>query len=665
MNLLQFWNESFRLLGIRHALLPEERMGPVVEAAEADALLAGGSSIEQLPEAAQRRLREVDEGLQRLSRGWKQAVNESSQLPPFREAASAFALDEFELLVLGAALYAAMDARHARLLTVVQGAQERSWPTLELLSRVLNTTPHVLEQQCKQSVLLRAGLLHWVASPTASDRAAMGELALRPHRLLLQPRAPRRLETLATDPWLQEAGCLAIHADAAADVQAYLKTRVGSLPVVAAASPQEQGLSALQDAALQAALNGGVLLIEGWAAWCQAASPAAVLGTLLAFPIPIAVRVGNGEVAPRAFADRPVVHEQVEAPERAQRLELWTLAMKGSHAPKRLLQTVAKEFPLHAAEIQTIAKNARAQARVEARRVDAGILQAEIRRLQQRPQGGLARVIQPQRGWDELVLPQATLERLREMSAWAQHQHRVREEWGLQRFSPRDRGITALFSGPSGTGKTLAAEVLAYELGCDLVHVDLATVVDKYIGETEKRLRQVFDSIRQGTGVLLFDEADALFGKRTEVRDSHDRYANLGISYLLQLLESFEGIAILTTNLKQNIDPAFLRRLRFSVGFAAPEAAQREALWKHFLSADFPVERLDVAALASHFELTGASIRNVVMRAAFRAAADDAPVDHRRLLGAIRDEYGQLETVFDARTSDRFLAAVGAQGAEA
>jgi len=203
-------------------------------------------------------------------------------------------------------------------------------------------------------------------------------------------------------------------------------------------------------------------------------------------------------------------------------------------------------------------------------------------------------------------------------------------------------GVAALFAGASGTGKTMAAEVLAQELRLDLYRIDLASMVSKYIGETEKNLRKVFDAAEESGAILLFDEADALFGKRSEVKDSHDRYANIEVSYLLQRVETYRGLAILTTNLKSAIDSAFLRRLRFLVQFPLPDAVQRADIWDRMFPEHMPTQGLEIAKLAK-LTIPGGSIRNIAMNAAFLAADAASPVKMKHLLAAARSEFAKQE----------------------
>ncbi|MER6624103.1 ATP-binding protein [Streptomyces sp. NPDC000931] len=250
-----------------------------------------------------------------------------------------------------------------------------------------------------------------------------------------------------------------------------------------------------------------------------------------------------------------------------------------------------------------------------------------------------ARRIRPAVTWDDLVLPEAPLDQLRELARRARHRDRVLGDWRLSAGGGRGRGVLGLFAGESGTGKTLSAEVVAAELGLDLYVVSLSSIVDKYVGETEKNLERVFSEADRTDAVLLFDEADAVFGKRSEVKDAHDRYANMESAYLLQRLESFDGIALLTTNLRANIDEAFTRRLDLVVDFPFPDAGQRLALWRHSLSRVPCADGVDAHGVARDFELAGGSIRSAVVTAAYAAADRGGPVSTADLLEGARREY--------------------------
>jgi hypothetical protein len=249
--------------------------------------------------------------------------------------------------------------------------------------------------------------------------------------------------------------------------------------------------------------------------------------------------------------------------------------------------------------------------------------------------------------WRDLVLPAPLLTTLRDIATSVRYRTRVYDDWGFSARDSRGLGVTALFSGSSGTGKTLAAEVIANELQLDLYRIDLSGVVSKYIGETEKNLRRLFDAAEDGGAILLFDEADALFGKRSEVRDSHDRYANIEVSYLLQRMEQYRGLAILTTNLRDALDPAFLRRLRFAVHFPFPGPADRAEIWRRVFPHALPTDGLDVEKLA-RLSIAGGNIRNIAVNAAFGAARDETPVTMRLLLDAARAEFAKLEKTLAA-----------------
>ncbi|HEX3250332.1 MAG TPA: ATP-binding protein [Pyrinomonadaceae bacterium] len=254
----------------------------------------------------------------------------------------------------------------------------------------------------------------------------------------------------------------------------------------------------------------------------------------------------------------------------------------------------------------------------------------------------LAQRIVPAAAWGDLVLPDSQSRSLREISAHVRQRARVHGDWGFAAKGERGLGISALFAGTSGTGKTMAAEVLANELRLDLYRIDLSQVVSKYIGETEKNLRRVFDAAEDGGAVLLFDEADALFGKRSEVKDSHDRYANIEVSYLLQRMEAYRGLAILTTNLKTAVDTAFLRRLRFVIEFPFPDATHRAEIWRRIFPAETPTQGLDISRLA-RLSIPGGNIRNIALHAAFLAADAGSAVTMTHLARAARSEYAKLE----------------------
>ena len=254
----------------------------------------------------------------------------------------------------------------------------------------------------------------------------------------------------------------------------------------------------------------------------------------------------------------------------------------------------------------------------------------------------IARRIEPAAHWDDLVLPERERKTLLAIADQVRHRPTVCGDWGFSEKGERRLGFAVLFAGPSGTGKRLAAEVLATELRLDLYRIDLSAVVGKYIGETEKNLRRIFDAAEAGGAVLLFDEADALFGKRGEVKDSHDRYANIEVNYLLQRMESYRGLAILTTNREEDIDRGFLSRMRFIVRFPFPDAAMRAKIWKRTFPPRTPLDALDFARLAQ-LEVSGGSIHDIALNAAFLAASSGCGISMGHLKDAARAEYARLD----------------------
>jgi hypothetical protein len=333
---------------------------------------------------------------------------------------------------------------------------------------------------------------------------------------------------------------------------------------------------------------------------------------------------------------RPALCYAVRRPAQESQKGLWQAALgSASAALDGQVDGVAAQFRFSARTIARVASG------VSARDGFESLWQACRETAPSRLEA-LAQRIEPTAAWHDLVLADAALDTLRQIAMHVRHRLEVHDGWGFARKSARGLGISALFAGESGTGKTMAAEVLARELELDLYRIDLSAVVSKYIGETEKNLKQVFDAAEESGSVLLFDEADALFGKRSEVKDSHDRYANIEVSYLLQRMEIYRGLAILTTNQKAALDHAFRRRLRFIVEFPFPDLQEREAIWRRIFPAETPLDGIDYSSLA-RLNAPGGVIRNIALNAAFLAAAENGPVAMRHLLRAARTEAGKRE----------------------
>ncbi|WP_416985565.1 ATP-binding protein [Streptomyces sp. T028] len=381
----------------------------------------------------------------------------------------------------------------------------------------------------------------------------------------------------------------------------------------------------------EARLTGRAIVVTG-----LTEQPAPLVAALTAAPDVTVLLADPRPYDPHWSPTDPLV---LDAPRRrAGGTTAWETELGASHVLFDLAATVAP-YRLGGDRVARAAQAARALAAFE-----GGPLTADHVRLAARQQSasGLerhARRIRPDVGWTDLVLPDRPLAQLHELALRARHRDRVLGDWRLSAGGGRGRGVLGLFAGESGTGKTLSAEVVAAELGLDLYVVQLSSIVDKYVGETEKNLERIFTEADRTDAVLLFDEADAVFGKRSEVKDSHDRYANMESAYLLQRLESFDGIALLTTNLRANIDEAFTRRLDLVIDFPFPDQEQRLALWRHGLAHVPCAEGVDPAPLARDFELAGGSIRSAVVTAAYLAAGRGEPVGDGDLLEGARREY--------------------------
>jgi len=389
---------------------------------------------------------------------------------------------------------------------------------------------------------------------------------------------------------------------------------------------------------LQRLVRETVLARAGWVLDVDDAPAATVaeLGRALAgteAPVLLVASTRPGGAALDALGLAVVEVPRLGAGERRAALA-GALAAAGARTSDDALDAAAGTFDLALPDVDAVAAE-----------VAAGVgLWAACRHRPRADVGALARVRSARARWDELVLPARQLEQLRALAAAVRHRTTVLDAWGFGARSDRGRGTTALFAGDSGTGKTFAAEVIAHDLDLDLVHVDLSQVVDKYLGETEKRLARLFDAAEDGGMVLLFDEADALFGRRSEVKDSHDRYANVEVGYLLQRLEAFGGLAVLTTNARSALDPAFTRRLAVVVDFPYPDRAARERMWEQSLPAALPRADVSTAALAAA-DLSGGAIAAAALQAAYLAAGDGGALTGSHLDRAVRWELAKTGRV--------------------
>jgi AAA+ superfamily predicted ATPase len=354
---------------------------------------------------------------------------------------------------------------------------------------------------------------------------------------------------------------------------------------------------------------------------------------------------------------------ELPAPSYSEREQLWARRLGAESPGQSLIEAAASTFRLSPGQIRDAAAMARDLARWNGVPLSAAEIYAACRAQSSGKLDSLANKIATTYRWDDIVLPADQVAQLREISLQVRHRRTVLERWGFDRKLAMGKGVNVLFAGQSGTGKTMAAEIIAADLGLDVFKVDLATMVSKYIGETEKNLDKVFQAAREANAILFFDEADAIFGKRSEVKDAHDRYANIEVGYLLQKMEEYDGVVILATNLKKNLDDAFVRRLHTTIDFPFPEEEDRLRIWRKAFPEQAPVaEDVDLAFLSRQFKLAGGNIRNIALMAAYLAADDGGSITMVHIVRAIRREYQKLGKLLTEADFGRYLPLVRAAG---
>ncbi|WUH78922.1 ATP-binding protein [Streptomyces sp. NBC_00435] len=602
---------------------------------------------------------------------------------PLDLLATRFALAPLDLDLLLVALAPDLDIRFEQLYGYLNDDLTRRRPTVALALELCGRTGVAAARlRLSPAAPLVAGGLLEVTEP---ERPPLSRVLAVPDRVTAHllgdaspdPRLADVLGEAADDPAVDPAELHRAVA-AAGSGTGHVHLRGGGDPVgLAAAALRARGLSplALDAAALahhartvpelagavarEARLTGaGVLLGPVEELPDKPDERARVLRTLCTVlrGIPL-FTYGAGGWEPAWTADTPVTLT-VAAPSPDRHVVRWRHALElaagkrgeagelgevGEAGEADALARSVSAHRLDAGQLRRAADTAVRTAALDGRPVSPDDLRSAVRAQNGAGLARLARRVEPAVGWDDLVLPAPTHRRLRELAVRARHRDQVLGQWGMRPGGGRGRGVIALFAGSSGTGKTMSAEVVAADLGMDLYVVDLSTVVDKYVGETEKNLERIFTEASAVNAVLLFDEADAIFGKRSEVKDAHDKHANMESAYLLQRMESFDGIAILTTNLRANLDEAFTRRLDVVADFPVPDATQRLALWERCLGDRLPrAGDLDLGFCADRFELAGGSIRSCAVTAAYSAAASGEPVTMPQVVTAVAQEYRKL-----------------------
>ena len=581
-----------------------------------------------------------------------------AELPPLQASSQLAALIALfglcdvaaDLLLL--ALAPDCDPKYATILAYLNDDVQRRWPTVDLARRLFGASDELSAALDPAGPLFGTGLLVPAAAGEARGAFSLVDFAPNPvvsaHLLGAAVRLPPGVAML--HPASEQAGRLddvaamlaaggrpiavltgrkmAGRSEAVLGLAGRLRCPVVRLNLGSDASP----LTSLRDAGLAARLAGALLLIDP-----GPAGLAPVASALRDLPVPVFVLAEEGEPWRPALAGCVALEVPFPPLGRDESRRRWAGALQraGLMSEAAAQQDVADRFRLSARQIQAAVESLRLKCRLvpgQRGSVGAASLQAAARDQASSGLSALAQPVAPRHGWADLALPLSCQRQLRQLAGAIRHRARVFGEWGFGGSA----GLIVLFSGGPGTGKSMSAGVLAREAGLDLWRIDLSTVVSKYIGETEKHLERVFTLARDGNAILFFDEADALFGKRSEVKDAHDRYANIEVAFLLQRLEAYDGVAILATNMARNVDRAFSRRMHFVIEFPQPDATLRERLWRQALPPEAPVAPdIDFGFLAHQFAFAGGDIRVAALDAAFAAAAADAPIGMTLLLQAV------------------------------
>jgi ATP-dependent 26S proteasome regulatory subunit len=634
-------------------------------------------SFSQIQSAAEQQARDLAE--MALQRG---------RLTRLQHLVNVFGLDRFELDVLLISFAPFLDPRYERLYGYLQDDVTRKHASinlaLDLLSEPGAGRLKYLAYFADDARLFRNRLLELMPnSGEGGDTPLLSRMLrpdvavitwllggyqpheeLRPHTQLLLPQENEEDRLLAGVSWpdiewaVAQEPLLVFYGPNKAAQQATARLvavsakrpliSVNLQSVVAAdQSPHSAVVLALRDARL----IGAIPFLVNWDACLVEDSPSpGLLAELLAYPRLTIIAGEQSWLARDVARSRNLLWTEFPVPTYPQRKGLWHHFISRKQLPSDLdLDTLAGQFILTAGQIRDAVATARDIA--TSRRDDAIQLVdlfAAARSHSNPHLSGLARKIEPRYTWEDIILPKDQLGLLYEIVDTVHERPKVLEEWGVAKKLAASAGVTVLFAGPPGTGKTMAAEVIAGQLRLDLYKIDLSTVVSKYIGETEKNLERIFSEAQSSNAILFFDEADALFGKRSEVKDAHDRYANIEISYLLQRMEVYDGVTILATNLRANLDEAFTRRLQFAVDFPFPEEEYRLRIWETLFPKDVPCSSdIDLPLLAHRFKLAGGNIRNIIVNAAFLAAADGGLLTMGHFFHSTRRELQKMGRLVD------------------
>lgn len=608
---------------------------------------------------------------------------EKNQGLPLVRLASLFSLTRFEVDALLICLAPMMDMRYEKLYGYLQDDVTKKQPTLNLILNLLcNPGIHRMAQLqyfSEQATLMKYHLIEKVdhsgdkiPSPLAQALrvdttifswllgkyhipAYFGEHASISHpekndldALLAHPSLSELALNTQPAPVLVFTGQDTTSQNATARaIAAHMERSLLHVDLNAIVDQNVPPLQALRLCLRDALLVHAIPYISDWdVTITDGAIAPSILTEICEFPDIIIVGGKESWQARGIERQRLLFWLNFNVPDYAKRHALWahfTSVSSEQELADQSIEALAGQFALSSGHIRDAVATAKDRAAQRGSHVERQDLFAAARAHSNPRLAILARKIDPRYGWEDIILPADQLTQLREMIATVQSRPVVLDKWGVGKKLVASRGVTALFSGPPGTGKTMAAEIIASGLGLDLYKIDLSTVVSKYIGETEKNIERIFKEAEQSNAILFFDEADALFGKRSEVKDSHDRYANIEISYLLQRMEAYDGVTILATNLRANLDEAFTRRLQFSINFPFPEVEDRLRIWKTLIPGEVPIEEdIDFDYLAERFRFSGGNIRNVIVNATYLAAADGGLVTMGHFLHGTRRELQKM-----------------------
>lgn len=625
----------------------------------------------------------------------EQAVQHIRQTAPtpsrLDQLAAAFDLDPFDLDVLLIALAPTLDTRYERLFGYLQDDITRKRPTINLtLDLLIGSGPqrlahlahfseaaplfkyHLLERAAETTANKPTLLSHFLVPDETIVAWLLGHYAPRSdlgaHVRLLTPHLNVTDNLLAAENFSElERGLqnetqawplvafygvdLTSQTAAARQVAGRLNRDLLQVNLSGIVTPETPPAQAVALALRDARLIGALPCLLGWdACLSDGAPPADVLAALCDYPDLVIVAGRSTWQARGISRNRPLLWLEFPVPSYGQRRNLWTHFVAPDSIDDPTFTGLAGQFFLTAEQIRDAVASARdaAASRTPAGPGPAATLTPEdlfaAARAHSNPNlAGLARKITPRYKWSDIILPDDQITILHEVVSTVRGRPKVLEDWGVGDKLSASAGITILFAGQPGTGKTMAAEVIAAELGLDLYKIDLSTIVSKYIGETEKNLERIFNEAQTSNAILFFDEADAIFGKRSEVKDAHDRYANIEVSYLLQRMEQYDGVTVLATNLRANLDDAFTRRLHFALDFPFPDETYRLRIWQTLFPPTIPISAdLDLPIMARRFKLAGGSIRNIIVSAAYLAAADGGAVTMTHLLHGARREMQKM-----------------------